>query len=137
MRTDGQDIAGKSLLYEEIAGRVGNLIEQGTYRPGERIPSIRTMSRQMQVSINTVMEAYAHLENKGMVEARPQSGYYVRCRLPEPGAGLPKGNAGQEPVACCVSIDEVPCGSCEAWRILPWCRLAREPRTPTCCRSTS
>ncbi len=108
MRTDGQDIAGKSLLYEEIAGRVGGLIEQGTYRPGERIPSIRTMSRQMQVSINTIMEAYAYLENKGMVEARPQSGYYVRCRLPEPGAGVPKSNAGEDPVACCVSIDEVP-----------------------------
>jgi len=108
MRTDGQDITAKSLLYEEIAARVGGLIEQGTYRPGERIPSIRTMSRQMQVSINTIMEAYAHLENKGMVEARPQSGYYVRCRIPEPGAGDSKGNAGQDPVACCVSIDEVP-----------------------------
>ena len=34
----------------------------------------------MQVSINTIMEAYARLENKGMVEARPQSGYYVRMR---------------------------------------------------------
>ncbi len=108
MRTDGQNVAGKSPLYEEIAARVGGLIEQGTYRPGERIPSIRTLSRQMQVSINTIMEAYAHLENKGMVEARPQSGYYVRCRLPEPGAGVPKGNAGADPVACCVSIDEVP-----------------------------
>src|SRR5512145_2660593 len=95
-------------LYEEIAARVGGLIEQGTYRPGERIPSIRTMSRQMQVSINTIMEAYAHLENKGVVEARPQSGYYVRCRLPEPGAGVPKGDAAADPVACCVSIDEVP-----------------------------
>ena len=108
MRADGQNIAGKPLLYEEIAARVGGLIDQGTYRPGERIPSIRTMSRQMQVSINTVMEAYAHLENKGMVEARPQSGYYVRCRLPEPGAAVPKGTAGDDPVACCVSIDEVP-----------------------------
>ncbi len=108
MRTDGQNIAGKSPLYEEIAARVGGLIEQGTYRPGERIPSIRTMSRQMQVSINTIMEAYARLENKGMVEARPQSGYYVRSRLPEPGAGGAKSTAGEDPVACCVSIDEVP-----------------------------
>src|SRR5512139_3339035 len=104
MRTDGQDIAGKSPLYEEIATRVGGLIEQGTYRPGERIPSIRTMSRQMQVSINTIMEAYARLENKGIVEARPQSGYYGRCRLPEPGIGVPGSNAGEDPVACCMSI---------------------------------
>jgi len=32
----------------------------------------------MRVSINTVMEAYANLENTGLIEARPQSGYYVR-----------------------------------------------------------
>jgi len=78
------------LLYEEIANRIGGLIKKGTYRPGERIPSIRALSRQMQVSINTVMGAYAHLENVGMVEARPQSGYYVRLLAPEPENGLVK-----------------------------------------------
>jgi DNA-binding transcriptional MocR family regulator len=72
------------LLYEEIAKRLGGMIEKGTYRPGERIPSIRTLSRQMQVSVNTVMQAYAHLENLGLVEARPQSGYYVRLLPCEP-----------------------------------------------------
>src|ERR1700681_1043403 len=78
---------GKMLLYEEIAARIGGMIEKGTYRLGERIPSLRALSRQMQVSVNTVMEAYAHLEDMGMVEARPQSGYYV-CSFPlEPKTG--------------------------------------------------
>ncbi|MCL5884859.1 MAG: PLP-dependent aminotransferase family protein [Deltaproteobacteria bacterium] len=95
-------------LYEEIAARVGGLIEQGTYRPGERIPSIRELSRRMQVSINTIMEAYAQLENLGMVEARPQSGYYVRSRALEPGADVPERKTEEEPVPCCVSIEEVP-----------------------------
>ena len=74
------------LLYEEIAARIGGMIEKGTFRPGERIPSIRALSRQLQVSVNTIMGAYAHLENVGMVEARPQSGYYVRSLAPEPKA---------------------------------------------------
>jgi DNA-binding transcriptional MocR family regulator len=108
IETTGQFEAGKQPLYEEIAARVGVLIDQGTYRPGERIPSIRALSRQMQVSVNTVMEAYARLENIGKVEARPQSGYYVRCRLPEPGAEIAKGETGEEPLACCVSIEEGP-----------------------------
>jgi DNA-binding transcriptional MocR family regulator len=95
-------------LYEEIAAKVGGLIEQGTYRPGERIPSIREMSRQMQVSVNTVMGAYAQLENQGMVEARPQSGYYVRSRVLEPGADVPKRNPEEEPAPCCVSVEELP-----------------------------
>jgi len=76
METTGQNEAAKQPLYEEIAHRIGGLIDQGTYRPGERIPSIRALSRQMQVSVNTVMGAYARLENIGKVEARPQSGYY-------------------------------------------------------------
>jgi DNA-binding transcriptional MocR family regulator len=100
--------AGKMLLYEEIAARVGDLIEQGTYRPGERIPSIRDLSRQMRVSVNTVMEAYAQLENRGMVEARPQSGYYVRSRILEPKADLSKSVGKEDLVPCCVSIDEAP-----------------------------
>jgi DNA-binding transcriptional MocR family regulator len=62
----------------------------------------------MQVSVNTVMEAYARLENSGKVEARPQSGYYVRSRMPEPGPGVAKDGADEDPVACCVSIEEGP-----------------------------
>jgi len=72
------------LLYEDVAAKIGGMIEKGAYRPGERIPSIRNLSRQMRVSINTVLQAYVHLENVGIVEARPQSGYYVRSRLLEP-----------------------------------------------------
>src|SRR6185369_16427 len=35
------------------------------------------------VSINTVMQAYSMLEDQRLIEARPQSGYYVRSRVPE------------------------------------------------------
>ena len=75
--------AGKQPLYEEVAGRISYLIEQGTLRPGDRVPSIRNLSKQMQVSVNTVKEAYSQLEDRRLLEARPQSGYYVRARLPE------------------------------------------------------
>lgn len=74
---------GKLPLYEAVAMRISYLIEQGTLRPGDRVPSIRNLSKQMQVSINTVKEAYCQLEDRRLLEARPQSGYYVRARLPE------------------------------------------------------
>ncbi|GAB4255622.1 MAG: PLP-dependent aminotransferase family protein [Deferrisomatales bacterium] len=70
-------------LYEQIADRIAYLVEQGTFRPGDRVPSLRSLSRQMNVSLNTVKEAYRHLEDRRVLEARPQSGYYVRARLPE------------------------------------------------------
>ena len=108
MRTDRQAEAGKMLLYEEVATKISSMIEKGTFRPGERIPSIRNLSRQMRVSINTVMEAYAHLENVGMVEARPQSGYYVRSRLLEPEARPVKWKATENLAPNPVTLGDIP-----------------------------
>lgn len=76
-------VSDDSFMYERIAERITTLIRKRTYRTGERIPSVRSLSSQMKVSISTVVKAYFHLENRGLIEARPQSGYYVR-HLPAP-----------------------------------------------------
>ncbi len=78
-------------LYAELAVLAQSLIEQGTLRPGHRVPSVRMMS-QRGVSIATVLQAYTVLENRGYLEARPQSGYYVRRPAflsPEPRTAKP------------------------------------------------
>lgn len=69
-------------LYAGLADELQVLVEQGTLRPGHRVPSVRRMALQRDVSISTVIQAYTLLENRGVLEARPQSGYYVRARLP-------------------------------------------------------
>lgn len=94
MKTNGKNRIGGLLRYEEVASRISGMIRNGTYRAGERIPSIRALSRQMRVSANTVMESYARLENQGMIEARPQSGYYVCTNLAEPASRAAVLNAG-------------------------------------------
>lgn len=80
-------------LYEKVAGDIALMIRQGTYRPGERIPSVRRLSRQLRVSISTVLQSYHFLEDQGIIEARPQSGFYVRVHqatsLPEPEISSP------------------------------------------------
>lgn len=77
-------------LYDRVAAHIADLIARGTLRPGDRIPSVRRLSRQQGVSVATVLQAYLQLENRGLIEARPQSGHYVRARrvsaLPEPRA---------------------------------------------------
>lgn len=83
MKTNVRGQTRQKLLYEEVGFKIRSMIEKGTYRAGERIPSIRNLSRQMHVSINTVMEAYSNLENVGVIEARPQSGYYVSYSPPQ------------------------------------------------------
>ena len=52
-------------------------INQQTWLPGERVPSIRKMSQLQSTSPMTVMKAYEQLELGGWIYARPQSGYYV------------------------------------------------------------
>ncbi|HMZ07259.1 MAG TPA: PLP-dependent aminotransferase family protein [Anaerolineales bacterium] len=83
----------QSLLYQALAETLISLIEKDTYRIGERIPSVRQMSKQQGVSISTVLQAYLLLENQGWIEARPQSGYYVRAKVgeqaPEPEISSP------------------------------------------------
>jgi Transcriptional regulators containing a DNA-binding HTH domain and an aminotransferase domain (MocR family) and their eukaryotic orthologs len=75
-------VRSSSPLYLALADAVQQLIEQGTLRPGHRVPSVRRMALQRDVSISTVLQAYTVLESRGFLEARPQSGYYVRPRLP-------------------------------------------------------
>lgn len=76
-------------LYEQVATFIENQVRDGVYRPGERLPSLRRLSRQLRVSIATAQEAYALLEDRDLLEARPQSGHYVRsepARPPQPPA---------------------------------------------------
>ena len=85
------------LLYERVASRIGKLIDNGVLRPGDRIPSVRRSSRQHGVSVSTAVQAYLALEDRGLIEARPKSGFYVRPRLhrvlAEPRASRPSASA--------------------------------------------
>jgi DNA-binding transcriptional MocR family regulator len=77
-----------SYLYEDLAGDLARLVAKGTLSPGDRLPSVRQLSQQRRVSVSTVLQAYLLLENRGLVETRPQSGHYVRVPresvVPEP-----------------------------------------------------
>jgi len=89
--TAAQAVNGSS-LYRQVASRISELVEHGTLRPGERVPSVRKCSQQQNVSIATVMQAYRLLESQGVLEARPQSGYYVKTRrwIPHPEPAMSK-----------------------------------------------
>lgn len=84
-------------LYMNLAELLGTRIEQGLYRPGERLPSVRALSQEHGVSLSTVQQAYRQLEDDGLVEPRPKSGYFVPLSRDKP--ALPQvGRAAQRPV---------------------------------------
>lgn len=69
-----------TFLYRQVIDFIRDNIESGTLSPGDRLPSLRKMSTRAGVSIPTVRQAYIELERQRQVEARPQSGFYVRHR---------------------------------------------------------
>jgi DNA-binding transcriptional MocR family regulator len=70
--------------YRALATEFAELIRQGTLRTGDRIPSVRTLTRERGISPATVMRAYETLEAEGLIETRPRSGYYVSQRWQRP-----------------------------------------------------
>lgn len=65
------------LLYNKIAEGLKQQIRDGVLTPGQKLPSVRKLSKEKQVSINTVLQAYLELEKFGLVVSKPQSGFYV------------------------------------------------------------
>ena len=67
--------------YEQLAGHIESLVAAGTLRPGDKLPSVRETIAARSVSPSTVFEAYYLLEARGVVEARPRSGYFVKAPI--------------------------------------------------------
>lgn len=65
-------------LYLAIAEDIEQRIMSNVLPIGEKLPSVRNLSKLHNVSMSTSLQAYYHLEGKGLIEARPQSGYFVR-----------------------------------------------------------
>ncbi len=68
--------------YRKILDLIEKMIAEGVLKPGDRVPSLRSLSFDLGVSVNTVREAYWELESRQIIEAIPQSGYFVRQSLP-------------------------------------------------------
>ncbi|MER7838414.1 GntR family transcriptional regulator [Streptomyces sp. NPDC096040] len=72
----------------EIAARLRDEIADGTFGPGDRLPGGRIYAKKLGVSLMTVQNAYAQLQEEGLVEGRTGSGTYVR--EPAPGEQAPR-----------------------------------------------
>lgn len=76
-------------LYQSLAEKIRELIEQGYYQVGEKLPSIRVLSKEHAVSTSTAQQALLLLEKEHWVEVRAKSGCYVKAQaqpaeMPQP-----------------------------------------------------
>jgi DNA-binding transcriptional MocR family regulator len=126
-------------LYLQLADTLEDMIQRRSLRPGDRMPSLRQFSRQRRVSVPTALQAYTMLEDRGLVEVRPKSGFYVRARradtLRPPSTGSPSSRVADysrlDPLTAILASqnapDLVPLGvALPDPRILPEARMARE-----------
>lgn len=67
----------KELLYLQIANSVEHQIKNDVLKVGDKLPSLRTVVLEKGVSLSTAQQSYFELESRGLIESRPQSGYYV------------------------------------------------------------
>lgn len=77
-----------SSLYQALADELAAAITSGRLPAGASLPSLRECAAKRKLSLNTVTAAYRLLEDRGLIVARPQSGFYVCSDLPEPQRSL-------------------------------------------------
>lgn len=80
-------------LYHTIADQIKDLIKEGAFPPGSRLPGERELAERFQVSRVTVREAEIVLQALGYLKIKTGSGVYILDRAEQTGQGLPEVSA--------------------------------------------
>ncbi|MBI3971326.1 MAG: FadR family transcriptional regulator [Chloroflexi bacterium] len=70
----------KTRAYEQAAEQIAARIQEGAWKPGDRLPSERDLAAQLGISRGSAREALRILEAMGWLEIRPGDGTIVRDR---------------------------------------------------------
>jgi GntR family transcriptional regulator len=72
------DPQGDVPVYRQLMEQVKFLIASGQLKPGDELPSTRTLSSELGVNPMTISKAYGYLEREGVLERRPGLPLIVR-----------------------------------------------------------
>ena len=71
------DLRGNKSIYEQIIDKFKELIMRGTIKQGDKMPSVRELSRTLGVNPNTIQKAYRELERQGYIYTAAGVGTFV------------------------------------------------------------
>jgi len=80
------DVKSGVPAYRQLVDQVRQALRLGLLRPGDQLPTVRDVVRQIAINPNTVHRAYRDLEQQGLTEGRPGSGTFITralARVPE------------------------------------------------------
>ncbi len=64
-------------IYRQIERQFKDMIISGEYKPGQPLPSIRSLAQDLRISVITTMKAYDELVKEGLITAAAGKGYFV------------------------------------------------------------
>ena len=71
------DLTGRAPIYEQICQRISELIATGVLKENDKLPSARTMAKDLGLNPNTVAKAYSRLELNGIIYSVAGKGCFV------------------------------------------------------------
>jgi GntR family transcriptional regulator len=69
-------------ILRQIADQIRSHSATGTLAPGDRLPSVRQLAKELAVNPNTILHVYERLTAEGILERRQGDGTYVSLTLP-------------------------------------------------------
>ncbi len=83
----------KDFLYNQIARGIAQQIKSNVLKVGDKLPSVRMLCQQYQISMNTAKRVFLELEALSLIVSKPQAGYFVSAqafrKLPLPAVSKP------------------------------------------------
>lgn len=71
------DLRDRKQLYEQLIDNIRHLILSGEIKPGEKLPSVRNLAKELGINPNTIQKAYNELERQGIILTLPGRGSVV------------------------------------------------------------
>jgi DNA-binding transcriptional MocR family regulator len=72
-------MANKAFRYEQVVAKIEDTIVSLNLKAGDKVPSVRKVSNDLNFSLTTIFTAYSILEARGLIISRPRSGYYINA----------------------------------------------------------
>ncbi|EEC56496.1 transcriptional regulator, GntR family [[Bacteroides] pectinophilus ATCC 43243] len=71
------DVISRTPVYEQIIRQTEEFILKGVLKPGDRMPSVRTLSVELSVNPNTIQKAIAELDRRTLIKSVPGKGSFI------------------------------------------------------------
>lgn len=64
-------------IYEQIKEQIIMLVNTGVYKPDDQLPSIRSLSKELNINVNTIKRAFSELERDGVAYSAQGRGVFI------------------------------------------------------------